>query len=251
MIKELNNCLKEVGIQEEFTSDNIIITSRSVIIKSDSNIHQLLEDYMYPPIEELEVFHYTSEEAYNNIINNQQFRLYNILKRYGEGELSPFLKKFGFDEAFDTSGNIKNIEFYQNIFYASFIKVPEDGIDTEEMKYFDKLCETRLKFKITSTKNTFRKIRYSNDEYFTFFLKLKEIINNHGKKFIIEGMSTRFATFCIDDNNEIENEYRIYWRYWDTKTNGLSVKKDNEDNNYISLDFNMDNFTGIKIELIE
>lgn len=250
IIKEMNECLKSVFIEKKFIlHNNISISPNGVIISSSSEMHQILEDYIYPPIKELEVYHYTSIEAANNIRKNKNFRLYNILKRYHEGELSPFLSKFGFNEAFDEYGKIKDINSYKNIFYASFVKVPENGIDTEEMKYFDSLNDKRLKFKIKSTKKFFRKIKYEDDKHFSLFLNLKKIANKYEKKFLIEGMSGRFASFCIDNSNKIENEYRIYWRHWNTD-DGFSIKKDDDNDRFIEIKLNKENFSGIKIELI-
>lgn len=250
IINEMNKCLENTSIDERFICfQNVSITQNGIVISSSSNMHQIIEDYVYPPIKTLDVYHYTDNTIAEDIKESNKFRLYNILKRYREGELSPFLHKFGFEKAFDIYGQLKEIESYKNIFYGSFIEAPSDNLKTNEMEYFDSLCETRLKFRITSSKGFFRKINYENDKCYTLFLNLKKVAEKYDKKFLIEGMSGRFASFCIDDSNNIENEYRAYWRHW-SECDGFIVNKDENENFFIEIDLNKENFSGIKIELI-
>lgn len=138
---------------------------------------------------------------------------------------------------------------YKNIFYSSFVTVPTNNIDIQEMKYFSEICDSRLKFKITSTKGYFREIKYHDDYKYNLILDLKKLANSYDKRFIIEGMSGRFASFCINEDYKIENEYRIYWRHW-SKEDGFSIQTDQDDNTYIEIKLDENNFSGIKIELI-
>lgn len=252
ILSEMNDFLKRnTSIKEEFIlQNNIHITDNTVIIKSASKMHEVLEDYVYPPIEEMEVYHYTSKEAAVNIQETNILRFYNILKRYGEGELKPFLEKFGFNEAFDKFGELKYISDYENIFYCSFLKVPDDDEETDEMKYLSELCDTRLKFRIKSTKGFFRKIKYDRDANFHVLTGLRDIVNRKNKKFIVEGMSGRLASFCIDEDYKIENEYRTYWRHW-SKDDGFTIHQDENEDKYIEVILEEDNFSGIKIELLK
>lgn len=253
IVSKLNKVLNSVGIEEKFIEyKNISIppNSKAIIVSSSSPMHKVLENYMYPPIEELVVYHYTDEEVAQNIKSQGVFRLYNILKRYGEGEIAPFLNKFGFEEAFDGNGQLKAISQYENIFYGSFIEAPLDDIETEEMKNFTDLCETRLKFHIKSSKGFFRKIKYEFDASYNLFNKFKKIAEEHDRKFLIEGMSGRFASFCISDEYKIENEYRAYWRHW-SEEDGFVVKDDENQNKYIEIRLEKENFSGITISLLD
>lgn len=253
IVETMNAVLNTTTIQERFEFlKNVTMPQdgKTVIIPATSPIHKVLENYMYPSFKELIVYHYTSDEAAQNIKANNTFRFYSILKRYGEGELTPFLQKFGFDEAFDALGKLKYLSDYEHIFYASFVKAPVDNINTEEMDYLSAGHETRLKFRIRSAKNFFRKINYENDEKYNLFLELKKIANEYGKEFLVEGMSGRFASFCISEDYKIENEYRAYWRHW-SDCDGFTVKEDEDGNKYIEIPLGEDNFSGITVELLD
>lgn len=259
IIDQMNILLEKNAINEKFfLNQNIYFTSKTVIIRADSNMHTILENHVYQSVNEMVVYHYTSDKAAKNIRTTGLFRFYSILKRYRDGELKPFLHKFGFDNAFDKTVQLKyrldyenetkDIQYfsdldYKNIFYASFVEASEN--ETKEMQYFSDLCETRLKFLIKSTKGFFRKINYHNDSKYNLLLELRNIANRDTRKFIVEGMASRFASFCISEDYIIENEYRAYWRHWSEK-DGFIVNKDEKNDRYINIPLGEKIFRGLK-----
>ena len=243
----MNKILVEYGIDFNLTLEDITITEKGIYVLSSSKFYRIVEDYIYPSISEAYVYHFTTNEVLESIQSTKTFRMYSILKRYGEGEIRPLLKKLNFAILFDETYNLKNINHYKHTFYASFTSVTENSAE----EYFKSLTDVRLKFKIKSTKGYFRKINYMNDTKIEFLEKLHNLIQEkYNKILILDGILSRFPLFTISNDYEIEDEYRIYWKTFDDGYNPFEIKKD-EDNEYIELPLNKDNFSGITLSLEE
>jgi len=252
IILDINEILIEYGINFNLTLEDVTITENGIYVLSSSKFYGIVEEYVYPSISEAYVYHFTTKEASKNIEKTEKFRMYSILKRYGEGEIKPLLKKLNFNMLFDDTDNLKDKNSYKHTFYASFISADETGQQSDTEKYFRSLTDVRLKFKIKSTKGYFRKINYMSNNKIEFLEKLHNLIKEkYNRVLMLDGILSRFPTFTISDEYSIEDEYRIYWKVFDNGYNPFKIKIDEDNNEYIELSLDKNNFTGITLSLKE
>ena len=127
LIQDINAVLSKYGINERITLSDVTITDKTVsdLVKPDAKLSNAITNYLWPSIEFASVYHFTSRCAAENIlnINNNSFRLTNIAKRDGEGEVETFCKTHelqGYLEK-DFNGDPKyKYLIMPNTFYASF-----------------------------------------------------------------------------------------------------------------------------------
>lgn len=76
-------CLSNYNIINDCKIGTVHISEKNVLIRDEELVNKL-ECYTYPLIHSMMVYHYTSKEVCDNIRMTKIFRLYSILKRYGE-----------------------------------------------------------------------------------------------------------------------------------------------------------------------
>ena len=86
LVADINRILVARGIQQSITLADITITDATVqdLVKPDSKLSGAITDHLWPSVESAPVFHYTSKEAAESILNSGLFRLSNIAKRYAD-----------------------------------------------------------------------------------------------------------------------------------------------------------------------
>lgn len=223
LVESINKILDKHGISETIDLTNITITDKTVsdLVKENQKLSTLIVDAIWPSIDSLSVYHYTSKAAAESIINSGEFRLYSLLKRFDEGEIRSFCENHGLDGylATDDSAEPKYKSLLMdNMFYASFT---DTDIDQSVEEYFWNCFASsdgvRLKLKITASNPNFRKMIYEKTKGKPLpLLKdlTEKIRTSYNREFILTGIS-RLCAFYLYQEFDIENEYRALYRYWE------------------------------------
>ncbi len=250
---DINIILKKYGIEKTINHTHLVRIKSSGIDnlslsyfqnrEQDVNrLAKIIENYIWDnPEESIYIYHFTKEEFAKSIESSNFLRLYNLFKRYDDGEIQDFLKDFSIP--------YKIKENYENIFYSSFTnKIPSlsDTKTIQEFRNFTGDYGARLKFKVLKKDNNFRYINYDKHK-FNLIHDLRKIIKeNHKIDLTINGFTTRFASFYVNEKYSHENEVRLYKNLLFDKE--FIIKKDEDDFSYI--DFNLNNQTLVLEEVI-
>lgn len=201
--------------------------------KEDINrLAKIVENYIWNnPEEHTYVYHFTKEEFAKSIESSKKLRLYSLFKRYDDGEIKDFLKDFSIPYEIR--------ENYTDIFYSSFTsKIPNlsDTDTINKFRVFTGNYGARLKFKVLRKDNNFRYINYDKDK-FNLIHDLRKIIkDNHQVDLTINGFTTRFASFYVNEKYSHENEVRLYKNLLFDKE--FTIHKDKDNFSYIDLNLN-------------
>lgn len=201
--------------------EHIIVTNDSVtgIDKPNKSLSSLIIDKIWPSVESATVFHYTSKDKAESILNSGNIRLYSILKRYTDDEVSAFCKAHslnGYLEK-DTNGQ----ELYKtlimpNTFYSSFTTTT---VTPNQEEYFWRTFAAndgvRLKIAVKASHPDFRRIVYPKKDGnpLPILFELTHMIREeYQREFILKGIS-RLCAFYLSKQYEIESEFRMLHRY--------------------------------------
>lgn len=257
LVDDINRILDESGIAEKISLSDINVTEKTVsdLVKPNSRLSDAITDFLWPSITSFTVYHFTSRDAAESILNTKVFRLNNIASRYSEGEIVTFCKTHnlkGYLEQ-DENGAPKYRQLIMpNTFYASFTDV---SLTTKQEEYFwEKFsaCDgVRLKFEITASNPNFRKMRYEQTEGkpISVLSALTECIREkYGREFILKGISRLCSFYLSGKNFGIENEYRALYRVWE----GFEPQpKVDRPHSYIELPLNAMSKCGYQLTITE
>lgn len=257
MIADINAVLTKHGIKEEISFSDVTITEKIVsdLVKPEAKLSGAITNHLWPSIETASVYHFTSRDAAESIMDSRTFRLTNIAKRFNEGEIKTFCKTHNLNGYLkeDENGDPKYKHLIMpNTFYASFTDV---ALTKEQEEWFwgnFAACDgVRLKFNITASNPNFRKLRYEQSEGIPIPL-LSELIScireKYGREFILKGISRLCSFYLCGKDYGIENEYRALYRVWE----GFGPQPENSGTlNYIELPLNEMTECGYKLELTE
>lgn len=230
-IKELNALVHDInvvlalhGLDKTITLSDITITDKTVsdLVKHDAPLSEAITNHLWPSISSEEVYHYTSMQAAESILNSGTFRLTNIEKRYGEGEIETFCETHNLSGYLDTTENgaprYKGL-LMPNTYYASFTG---SDLTPEREDYLWRAFAThdgvRLKLKITASNPNFRRIKYEAKPGAPIPL-ISGLVNlireKHGREFILKGISRLCSFYLSGHDYGIENELRVLHRTWE------------------------------------
>ncbi|EMC0408390.1 hypothetical protein H8F06_18195 [Vibrio fluvialis] len=256
LIDDINSVLSRHGITESIDLSNITITEQTVsdFVKDNQKLSNLIVDAIWPSIDELTVYHYTSKEAAESILNSGEFRLYSLLKRFTEGEITTFCQNHGLDGYLgqNESGDPKYKSLLMsNMFYASFT---DTNLTSDQEDYFWRTFASidgvRLKLNVTASNPNFRKMVYEKTKGNPLPL-LSELTGaikkSYGREFVLSGIS-RLCAFYLAKDFDVENEYRALYRYWDGF--GPSPQSDGK-HQYVGLPLDGLSDTGYRIKIEE
>lgn len=224
LIKDINAILSKHGVKQSICLSDITVTDKTVsdIVKPDAKLSDAIADHLWPSIKLANVYHYTSKEAAEKILNTGIFRLNNIANRYNEGEIVTFCETHQLNGYLkkDNNGEPKYKSLIMpNTFYASFT---DTLITNEQEEYFWRNFASsdgvRLEIKITALNHNFRKLRYEESKSSPIKL-ISELIDctriNYNREFILKGISRLCSFYLCGKDYGIENEYRILHRAWE------------------------------------
>lgn len=256
LVISINSVLTKYGISEQITLSDITVTEKTVTdcCKKNSKLSDLIINSTWPSIQSATVYHYTSKEAAESILNSGIFRLTNIAKRYDEGEIISFCKTHKLDGYLeeDSNGTPKyRTLIMPNTFYASFT---DTNLSSEQEEYFWSAfgaCDgVRLTIDIQASNSNFRKIHYEikNGEPIPLLYELTELIRkNYGLEFVLKGIS-RLCSFYLSGDYSSENEYRTLHRTWE---GGEIQPKGEGSNSFIEIPLNQMSKCGYKFKITE
>lgn len=254
LIDSINSILSSHGISDSIDLSNITVTDKTVtdLVKENPKLSNLIVDSIWPSIDHLTVYHYTSKDAAESILNLGEFRLYSLLKRFNEGEIETFCRNHGFSGYLEKDENgepkYKSL-IMNNMFYASFT---DTNLTTEQEEYFWRVFApvdgVRLKLEVIASNSNFRKMVYEKTKANPLPLlnELTKVVReSYGREFVLSGIS-RLCAFYLAKDFDVENEYRALYRYWE----GHSPESDGN-YQYVGLPLDSMNDTGYQIRVKE
>jgi hypothetical protein len=257
LVKDINEILSECKIDEKISLQDIIVADKTVSDFSMPNakLSDAITNSLWPSVASADVYHYTSRDAAESILNSGSFHLNNIANRYHDGEIKTFCETHGLQGylAPDEKGypTYKSL-IMPNTFYASFTN---SSLSEDQEEYFWRNFAAndgvRLKFSIEALNPNFRKMRYeqTKGEPIPVLYKLtKRIRDKYGREFILRGISRLCSFYLSGDDYEKENEYRLLHRVWE----GFGPQPKNASRgSYIELPLDVMNECGYKLNITE
>ncbi len=250
---DINIILKKYGIKETINHTHLVrvktleIDNLSLSFFQNKNedvnrLAKIVENYIWNNAEEnIYVYHFTKEDVAKSIESSKKLRLYSLFKRYDDGEIKDFIKDF--DIPYEIKDN------YEKIFYSSFTsKIPKlsDTDMVNKFRDFTGIYGARLKFKVIKKDKNFRYINYDKSKFQLIHDLRKMIKDNYQVELIINGFTTRFASFYVNEKFSYENEVRLYKNLLFDEE--FCIKKD--ENNFLYIELNLDNSILVLEEII-
>lgn len=250
---DINIILKKYGIKETINHTHLVrvktleIDNLSLSFFQNKNedvnrLAKIVENYIWNNAEEnIYVYHFTKEDVAKSIESSKKLRLYSLFKRYDDGEIKDFIKDF--DIPYEIKDN------YEKIFYSSFTsKIPKlsDTDMVNKFRDFTGIYGARLKFKVIKKDKNFRYINYDKSKFQLIHDLRKMIKDNYQVELIINGFTTRFASFYVNEKFSYENEVRLYKNLLFDEE--FCIKKD--ENNFSYIELNLDNSILVLEEII-
>lgn len=255
LVKDINSILSKHGVKNEINLSDITITDKLVsdLVKDDKVLSNSIVESIWPSVDSLTVYHYTSKNAAESILNSGEFRLYSLLKRFDEQEIKSFCenhKLSGYLEYANGDPKYKTL-IMSNMYYASFT---DTNLTVDQEQYFWNIFApidgVRLKLKVTASNPNFRKMVYekTKGKPLDLLSDLSQCIKSkYDKNFVLAGIS-RLCAFYLAKEFDIENEYRALYRAWDGF--GPAPKHDGN-HEYIDIPIGIMSDTGYQIDIEE
>ncbi len=257
LVSDINEILKKNKILDAISLCDITITENSVsdLVKQNAKLSDAITRSPWSSIPSASVYHYTSRDKAEKILNTKKFRLYNIAKGYNDDGIRAFCEAHGLkgyleqDENGDPSYRKLII---QNSFYASFTTTDTDTslTATQEEYFLEHYGEVRLKFEITALNSNFRKICYeaTKGKPIPVLSELADCIREkYNRVFILQGISS-LCFFYLSNKYKIENEYRLLCK---VQEDCDPQPKDDGEHKYIELPLDKMNECGYQLKLVE
>ena len=255
LLNDINNVLKQNNINVIIGDADLSICNNTICDSlTGARLSNAIINNIWPSIKQKEVYHYTSKEAAENILNTGTFRLYCISKRFHEHEIKTFCENHKLDGYLkkDKYGEVIYKDLIMpNTFYSSFTDIK---VSKKQEKYFWNCFAgtngVRFKFIINASDPDFRKIVYEKikGKPIKVLNDLIITILNYNMQFYLSGIS-RLCSFYLSEKYDIENEYRMLYRYW-KGPNNLTQKNDGK-YNYVEIPINQKNASGFCLKIIE
>lgn len=257
LVHDINTVLSQHGVDKTITLSDITVTDKTVsdLFKPNAPLSEAITNHLWPSISSEVVYHYTSKQAAEAILNSGTFRLTNIEKRYGEGEIETFCKTHNLSGYLDSTRNgaprYKSL-LMPNIYYASFTGSDLTPVREDYLwRTFATHDGVRLKLKITATNPNFRRIKYEAKANMPIPL-ISNLVNivrqNHGREFILTGLSRLCSFYLSGHDYGIENELRMLHRTWE----GVGLQPIGQGpGSYIELPIGAMSECGYRIDVLE
>jgi hypothetical protein len=257
VVVAINQVLATYGVQKSISVDDVTITDRSVsdLVKDDPVLSNAIVGRLWPSVRDEEVYHYTAYEAAENILATQRFRLSNIAKRYGEGEIETFCHTHGLGgylEPDATGAPTYRHLIMPNTYYASFTTT---SLDVDDERYFWQTFAgsdgVRLRLRVRASNPNFRRIYYESESGTPIPLLenlTSRIRQDFGLEFILTGISRLCAFYLSAADYGREKEFRALYRVWD----GLGLQPEGVGSeSYVDLPLGKMTECGYQIDILE
>lgn len=255
LVKDINSILSKYGVKNEINLSDITITDNLVsdLVKEDKVLSNSIVESIWPSIDSLTVYHYTSKYSAESILNSGEFRLYSLLKRFDEQEIKSFCENHKLNGYLEHTNGVPKYKtlIMSNMYYASFT---DTNLTVDQEQYFWNVFApidgVRLKLKVTASNPNFRKMVYekTKGKPLELLSDLSQCIKSkYDKNFILAGIS-RLCAFYLAKEFDVENEYRALYRAWDGF--GPAPKYDGN-HEYIGIPIGIMSCTGYQIDIEE
>ncbi|MDX0531516.1 hypothetical protein GOC94_30945 [Sinorhizobium medicae] len=209
----LHDVLARHGMQVDLNRMDIHLSDK-VIIESFAKGAYLSEavlNYMFPhEPAPCTLYHYTSLEGIEGIVQSGELRLYPVRKRLGQGgELDAFAKAHGLLGYLNVS---EDEAFYKtlsdDLFYISMTRVPPK--DPYLMwGAFAKGTGVRLEFQVQPKVAELRPIRYEQDNSTTLLTEINQALEYAGEPPFNPWTISKIGAFYLDSTVKSEDEVRL------------------------------------------
>jgi len=189
----------------------------NIIKVNDKKLSHLIFNKYFPNPTNSTYYHYTSYDAFTNIIKNKKLRLSNLNKRFQDGEFSTFYSEHGMD-GYKTGGTVMGVDcsekaIMSEIFFLSLTGSAYDFDINSLWRDFGKDGEgVRLEFKVKPKTTDFREVFYSTNKDKNCIPLLKELFTEVKSKYGVPfnfTYSSKIGAFYIKGKFQNENEYRL------------------------------------------
>lgn len=221
LTEEINSILERNGVKQRITPNDVTVTEKSVVdlFKSPAILSDAITQHLWPSVESATVYHYTSTESAESILNSGIFRLHSILKRSDEGEVSKFCdthKLKGYLESDKNGEPVYKSLLMPSMFYASFTRTNIKP-DREEVMWrrFASCGGVRLKLSIAASNPNLREVMYEAiaGTPIPLLYDLSNVIqNNYHKSFVLKGISRLCAFYLAGQDYGVEQELRMLYK---------------------------------------
>jgi hypothetical protein len=224
IVDEINAILLKHGIAEVISDRDVTVTDQTVsdYVKPVHRLSNCITEHLWPSVSCATVYHFTSREAAEGILNSRKFRFNNIAKRYTEGEVIAFCKSHSL------SGYLENgpdgVPRYKTLlmpsmFYSAFTELT---LDEEEQDYFWRnfaaVDGVRLTMQIEASNPNFRRMLYEKVEGSPIPVLAElaaTILSKYQKHLVVSGISRLCAFYLPGKDYGKEKEYRLLCKTWD------------------------------------
>ncbi|MFH7010553.1 hypothetical protein ACHRV5_01705 [Flavobacterium sp. FlaQc-52] len=229
----INNIFQSFNIQDRISSNDIefsnsFLWNKPYIVwdkKLDSNIilrklklSEIIFDHYYPKPTETTFYHFTTYANFISIIKNQELWLFNLAKRFQEGEFRLFYIDHGitgYQTNRDYNGEIMEKSLMKQTFYTSFAKSSTIRLEDEESlwnSFGEGGLGVRLEFEINPKYADFRNVFYKQDGVPKTDLLINkitsEVQSKYNRNFTLSGIS-KIGGFYLQGDFDTENETRL------------------------------------------
>ncbi|WP_128544078.1 hypothetical protein [Larkinella soli] len=190
---------------------------RNLILRK-RNLSNIIFNHYYPSPSNTTFYHFTSLKNFESIVKNKELWLFNLLKRFNQGEFRYFYKDHGltgYKINSDIDGVIMEESLMSKAFYISFARSSSIKIDEEEdlwTSFGESGHGVRIEFDIVPKISDFRNIFYKDDKTPIKDLLINKLSKKIKKKFkrnfMISGIS-KIGGFYLHSDLKIENETRL------------------------------------------
>jgi hypothetical protein len=220
LVSDINTIFKKHGIMEEVNKGMVKFNADfigNILDISDKKLSNIIFDHYFPKPNKGTYYHYTSFRNAESIVKSGKLKLYNLNKRFTDGEFVTFYDEHGMEGhkkgevvlGIDTSG--KGI--MSDIFYISLTRSKSGELNNSLWKDFGEDGEgVRLEFLITTKTDDFREVYYSKNHDDKNIPLLKDLLGSikakYGKPFNFT-YSSKIGAFYIKGKFRNENEFRF------------------------------------------
>jgi hypothetical protein len=218
LVNDINSILQKHGVSSQITNKQINFDTNEIhnILLPDKTFSSIIFDTCFPKPTPKLFSHYTSFQAFSNILSSKTLRLYNLQKNHKSGEFTEFYTDhniWGYNNKTELFGIPTDNESLMNeIFCLCLTAYGLDRHDTSKWRDFGDFGKgIRIDFEIQPYFGEFRKIYYPNTPN-TGIPILKDLFETIPTKYDLPlnftGIS-KIGSYYIRNEYNTENEYRF------------------------------------------
>ena len=220
LVDLVNHILEDHKIIERINHNHIKFHSDYIgnISKvSDKKLSHIILNHYFPKPNKTSYYHYTSYKNAINIIETNKIHLYNLNKRFADGEFITFYDEHGMD-GYKNGGMVFGIDcsnqaIMSEIYYISLTGAGTGTLYNSLWKDFGKDGDgVRLEFKISPKTEDFREAFYSKGPTTSYKPLLHDLFSKIQSKYNLPfnfTYSSKIGAYYIKGKFLNENEYRL------------------------------------------